>query len=280
MAAESSPPLSRATSPGLAGAGSSPSCRRSSAASTASLASSAAAPSKPGGKPGARGPWGAAAPAAPTADAPMRRPTARLLHRLLAASAQAEQQRHDAHFGSVRVELVPPTRHWLEEEQGAGDAARQLDESPAVALRRKLAAAQEQSARAAAQRSAGQVVIEPFEPSVLSRPEEAEARLAAERAAREREAEARRAAKADDAESSGAAQIRDFEASFRARQTALSAALDAVADAGALDGCAAQVAGLHELVASASSFLPVAIRETSSGAVRDLEARLKAERER
>ena len=99
-------------------------------------------------------------------------------------------------------------------------------------------------------------------------------------AAREREAEARRAAKADDAESSGAAQIRDFEASFRARQTALSAALDAVADAGALDGCAAQVAGLHELVASASSFLPVAIRETSSGAVRDLEARLKAERER
>ena len=99
-------------------------------------------------------------------------------------------------------------------------------------------------------------------------------------AAREREAEARRGAKADDAESSGAAQIRDFEASFRARQTALSAALDAVADAGALDGCAAQVAGLHELVASASSFLPVAIRETSSGAVRDLEARLKAERER
>lgn len=156
------------------------------------MASSAAAPSKAGGKPGARGPWGAAAPAASTADAPMRRPTARLLHRLLAASAQAEQQRHDAHFGSVRVELVPPTRHWLEEE-GAGEVARPVDESPAVALRRKLAAAQEQSARAAAQLSAGQVVVEPFEPSVLSRREETEAKVAAERAAREREAEARHA---------------------------------------------------------------------------------------
>jgi len=155
---------------------------------------SKSSPSRAGGKsPGARGPWGVAAPAAPTAAAPPRRPTARLLHRLLVASAKAEQQRHDAHFGSVCVELVPPTRHWLEEEAGAGEAGRAVDESPAVALRRKLAAAREQSSLAAAQLKAGQVVIEPFVPSVLSRQHEAEANVAEERAARQRETEARRA---------------------------------------------------------------------------------------
>ena len=208
----SSLPLSRATSPGLAGAASSPSCRRSSAASTASLASTAAAPSRAGGKPGVRGPWGVAAPAAPYAAAPTRRPTARLLHRLLAASAAAEQQRHDAHFGSVCVELVPPTRHWLEEEPGAEEAGWTVDETPAVALRRKLAAAQEQSSLAAARLRAGQVVIETFEPSVLSRPAEAEANVAEDRAARRRETEARRALDVEAARSEASARSERTEA--------------------------------------------------------------------
>eukprot|EP00964_Phaeocystis_antarctica_P073965 scaffold45432_cov60-Phaeocystis_antarctica.AAC.1 len=208
----SSLPLSRATSPGLAGAASSPSCRRSSAASTASLASTAAAPSRAGGKPGVRGPWGVAAPAAPYAAAPTRRPTARLLHRLLAASAAAEQQRHDAHFGSVCVELVPPTRHWLEEEPGTEESGWAVDETPAVALRRKLAAAQEQSSLAAARLRAGQVVIETFEPSVLSRPAEAEANVAEDRAARRRETEARRALDVEAARSEASARSERTEA--------------------------------------------------------------------
>ena len=212
VAGESPLPLSPATSAGLTGAASSPSCRKSSAASTASMTSTAAAPSRAGGKPGVRGPWGVAAPAAPTAAAPTRRPTARLLHRLLAASAKAEQQRHDAHFGSVCVELVPPTRHWLEEEAGAGKAGWAVDESPAVALRRKLAAAQEQSGLAAAQLRAGQVVIEPFAPSVLSRSEEAEANVAADRAARQRETEARRALDVVAAKSEASARAERTEA--------------------------------------------------------------------
>ncbi|KAL1525166.1 hypothetical protein AB1Y20_020037 [Prymnesium parvum] len=105
-------------------------------------------------------------------------------------------------------------------------------------------------------------------------------------AAREREAEARKAARADGDAAAVGAQLRAFEASFAAELAAAHAALASLAAAASADPAAqleavgAQIESLHRLVAGAASFLPLAVRGTSAAKIGELEAALKAERER
>jgi len=104
-------------------------------------------------------------------------------------------------------------------------------------------------------------------------------------AARGREAEERRAARAEAAAEAGGSAVREFEASFAAAHAETSAACDelaSLADAAAtkLEACGELVSGLHALIAKVATALPMAILESSTRKTEELEAKLKAQRER
>jgi len=124
-------------------------------------------------------------------------------------------------------------------------------------------------------------------PDDLSSAEMNEKRLAVEAKmeARQREAEARRAAKIESDEGAGKVEMNAYEKSFGTLAEVVNAQLETLrALSNSADEVLASVADsivkLHALVSGATSFLPLAIRESSLSRISEFEASLKTERER
>jgi hypothetical protein len=104
-------------------------------------------------------------------------------------------------------------------------------------------------------------------------------------AARAREADERRAARVEAAAESGAGGVREFEAAFAAAHAEALSTCDglaalAAADPTQLNGCAERIDALHATIAKVATALPTAILESSTRKTEELQARLRAERER
>lgn len=128
---------------------------------------------------------------------------------------------------------------------------------------------------------------EPPEPAGEQAERAAAARRAMDErmAVRAREADERRAARAEAAAESGTGGVREFEGGFAAAHAEASSACDglaalAAADPAQLDACTGLIDALHAAIAKVATALPTAILESSTRKTEDLQARLRAERER